>query len=844
MARKPGGSDQVAMLFAAALGHHQRGELQQADALYRQMLALKGDHFDALHYLGVLRHQVGQNDVAIELMGQALAVRERSPECHFNIALAFAALGQWEEAVTHNRRAIALRPDYPVAHLNLGNALKAQGKGEDAAASYRRALAAQPDNPALHCNLANVLADLDRADDAIVHYRRALTLKPDYAEAHNNLGTVLMTLGRIEEAKELHLRALALNPQLAEACVNLGNASKAEGKLDDAIGWYRKALALRADYADAYNNLGAAHVAREQWNEAAAAYRRAVEINPRSAAAHRNLGAALLSLGEATQALQAVARAYALDPNADAKALFAACFKDERSAPYAAAYREQLTAALAEPWGHARDLVGAAISVLLATPGIAACVARATQAWPALLPADTLYGSDRSAVVADRLMRAVLKAAQINHIGFEQFLTNARAALLADAARAIEATEDELAFACALARQCFSNEYVFACSADETARVARLRAEVAACATGASIAALKIAALAAYTMLGDLPEADALARQRLPPAAAALLEQQVREPRREAELRASLPRLTAIDDAVSLRVREQYEQNPYPRWDRTASLGTPQLLDAALGRRFPLVPFRRLGKDRIDYLIAGCGTGRHVASVMQSVSGIQLLAVDLSLASLAYAKRKAEALGLTVEFAQADILKLGAVDKTFDVIDSVGVLHHLADPYAGWRVLLSLLRPGGLMRIGLYSTLAHADIAMAQAMIAQRGLGRSADDIRRFRQDIIALPDDAPAKGVTKLMDFYSLSECRDALFHVQEHTMQVPEIARFLRDNDLDFIGFEIDENVRTRYLARFPDDPARTDLAHWHQFEQENPRTFAGMYIFWLQKRGAAVA
>ena len=104
-----------------------------------------------------------------------------------------------------------------------------------------------------------------------------------------------------------------------------------------------------------------------------------------------------------------------------------------------------------------------------------------------------------------------------------------------------------------------------------------------------------------------------------------------------------------------------------------------------------------------------------------------MLAVDLSLASLCYAKRQALALGLTnIAFAEADILKLGGIGRTFDIVDASGVLHHMADPWAGWRVLLSLLRPGGFMRVGLYSRLARRDINAARALIAERGYASTA----------------------------------------------------------------------------------------------------------------------
>src|SRR5258708_33772232 len=117
----------------------------------------------------------------------------------------------------------------------------------------------------------------------------------------------------------------------------------------------------------------------------------------------------------------------------------------------------------------------------------------------------------------------------------------------------------------------------------------------------------------------------------------------------------------------------------------------------------------------------------------------RMLAIDLSLASLGLAKRMANKLGLTdVEFAQADILQLPSLGRTFNVVDSAGVLHHLADPEAGWRGLESIPRPGGILRIGLFSELARKTGVEARQQIAARGYGQSADEIRRFRQEIMA----------------------------------------------------------------------------------------------------------
>jgi SAM-dependent methyltransferase len=250
--------------------------------------------------------------------------------------------------------------------------------------------------------------------------------------------------------------------------------------------------------------------------------------------------------------------------------------------------------------------------------------------------------------------------------------------------------------------------------------------------------------------------------------------------------------------------------------------------------------FQNLGKTQIDILIAGCGTGQHAIETAQRFSGAKVLAVDLSLTSLAYAIRKTRALERSdIEYGQADILKLAALGRSFDLIESSGVLHHLGDPIAGWRVLVSLLRPGGFMAIGLYSEIARADIVTARAFIAERGYGSTADDIRRCRQELVALEDGRRFRNVIASVDFFSTSGCRDLLFHVQEHRLTIPRIADFIAENGLAFVGFELDHFASQRYRTRFPNDQAMTDLASWDDFEREQPNTFAGMYQFWVQKQ-----
>jgi 2-polyprenyl-3-methyl-5-hydroxy-6-metoxy-1,4-benzoquinol methylase len=293
--------------------------------------------------------------------------------------------------------------------------------------------------------------------------------------------------------------------------------------------------------------------------------------------------------------------------------------------------------------------------------------------------------------------------------------------------------------------------------------------------------------------------------------------QQIAEPLAERALRDAIPHLTAISDDVSRAVQNQYENNPYPRWSDTAAAVSTQ-------------------DKPLEALVAGCGTGRQSVELAQRHPAARILAIDLSLSSLSYALRKTRELGLTnITYAQADITALGNIGRTFDLIEANGVLHHLADPWTGWRVLLSLLRPGGEMRIGLYSERARQPVITAHAFIAKHGYGRTADDIRRFRQDVLA---EETLAMLPQSRDFYTISGCRDLLFHVQEHRMTLPQIKAFIAANGLTFQGFDLDAVTLQAYRTRYPADQAGTDLDCWRAFEEVYPNTFVRMYQFRVRK------
>jgi SAM-dependent methyltransferase len=234
-------------------------------------------------------------------------------------------------------------------------------------------------------------------------------------------------------------------------------------------------------------------------------------------------------------------------------------------------------------------------------------------------------------------------------------------------------------------------------------------------------------------------------------------------------------------------------------------------------------------------LIAGCGTGQHALLAAERYQDANILAIDLSRASLAYAERKRVENGVSnVTFAQADLLRLAELERRFDMIESVGVLHHMAEPLDGWKVLTGLLAPAGVMRIGLYSEIARQPVIRARELIAEWGLGDTAPAIREARRRLILEQDDPGLAAHFISPDFFGLSTCRDLLFHVQEHRFTIPELRAAMNLLGLVFLGLDTPGATMSRYRARFADDPHDLDLSHWEVFEHENPGCFGAMYQF----------
>jgi tetratricopeptide (TPR) repeat protein/SAM-dependent methyltransferase len=753
--------------------------------------------------------------------------------------------GRIAEAMARYDAAVQVDPQYAPAHLNRGNILLASAQFDAARSAYEQAIACDPQYAAAHFNLGNLRYRAGEFAHALRSYQMAVGINPQFADAFVGMANALFGLGRTAEAMEIYRRALTVSPDHAEAHFSLGVLAMTQGQPHEAAISLRRATGLRPDNAAAHRFLGAVLSSLGDLDGAEASLRRACSIQAESPEILNDLAMILQYRSKYPEAVLLLGRALEHSPNWTTKAAFANCAAHMRFTADDSHVRAAVTTAIAEAWTKPHDLCQSALSLIMLDERIASCVHLANDSWPARLPRAVLFGADGlAALAADTLLHTLLDAVPVNSIPFERFLTAARHALLEIASS--EQTPDPadvaaLNFYAALTRQCFINEFVFDCPDRERLAAANCRTTLLALLdANATVPAFLLLAVAAYFPLHFLPDAERLlAASPLGPVDE-VLRQQIREPLQEQTLRASVKRLTPITDSVSEAVRDQYEQNPYPRWVKMEMREQPMPFNAELRCAMPFAPFAPMSDDRApEVLIAGCGTGRDAIFVAQRFRGARVLAIDLSLDSISYAMRKTQELGLSnIEYAQADILELGDVARTFDIIWSVGVLHHLADPFKGWQILLSRLRPGGFMCLGLYSQTARRTVVKAREFITARGYASTPDDIRRFRQDVLAGNTSVEVRSLSRSYAFYSLSDCRDLAFHVQEQRLTLGQIESFLSELGLRFIGFELDLRVLNQYRARFSDDPSCTNLRHWARFEADHPDTFTAMYGFWVQR------
>ena len=854
-----------------AVEAHKAGKLQDAEALYRAILKTQPKHPDANHNLGVMAVSLNKTAAALTLLKIALEANPNQGQFWLSYVDALIKEKQFDNAsnvLEQGKKRGLAGEKVKALEAQLATSLLIQNpesqlltKKPTFTQQRKKVSVKKEKKKNLTSNQINLnqvrSPSLAEVNVLLEHYQKKrldlaenlakdLTQKyPDHQFSWKVLGAVFNQTGRLQDSLTAKQRVVEISPNDEEAHSNLGNTLQELGRLEDAETSYKKAIAIKPDYAEAHYNLGITLQDLGRLEDAETSYKKAIAIKPAYAEAHCNLGITLKELGRLEDALVIAIESIKIKSTIEAKSLFIDLTKKIGIQNWDQSLAQVVITALLDPWGRPSDLMSFACRLLRFDKELVNILNQSKEDDSQSKFDESFLGLIfKKEFAAASLLDAMLSSSHIPDAEIEVFLTSLRRHLLKVAASVIlkeDETEEVTSFYCFLAQQCFINEYVYFQTQEEIKRSHQLLNQLTtALKDKQSIPAVWVISVACYFPLYSVEGAEKLLHQKWSDNVESILKQQIEEPIKELNLRASIRVLTSIENQVSLAVQSQYEENPYPRWVRLPKDSSKKFLNAYMESNFPLSPFRRLVDDiNPEILIAGCGTGQHTIGTSQSIKGARILAVDLSMASLAYAKRKTAELEIAfIEYAQADLLKLSSLDRTFDVIESSGVLHHLENPFEGWEVLLTLLRPHGLMKLGFYSELARRDIVRVRNLISKEGIGSTSQEIRGYRKNLLGQKDSENYGFATSSSDFFSTSACRDLLFHVQEHRMNLKILADFFKDQDLNFLGFEIDSSVMRAYKKRFPNDPAATNLDQWRIYEEENPDTFTGMYQFWIQK------
>ena len=416
----------------------------------------------------------------------------------------------------------------------------------------------------------------------------------------------------------------------------------------------------------------------------------------------------------------------------------------------------------------------------------------------------------------------------------ENFLTTLRTVFSSEVNNIKEISS--LNFLAALASQCILNSYAFYISDSENNLASRLQKDVQEILTnGGVVSPQYIALYATYRPLHTLRDVENIIEafpleEGIKTRFTKLFRMQITEPIERQKRRSEIPALTGISNEISIQIRDQYEESPYPLW-QGARWQTNEL---PIGfRQSTPNPINRNRGEGHRVLIAGCGTGQHAYVYSLALPKADITAIDLSLDSLAYAEQKKLELCMqNVTFCQGDILRLPETGLEFDEISCIGVLHHLQNPLDGLIALRRVFTGEGEFRLAVYTESGRADVVSGIKLREQERFSSTPKDIRRFRKRVLELDEKHQAKRLVKWGDFYSLDACRDLIFNVQEHRFNLMTLSKLIVDAGFVLSSIRTKPRVKDLYHKKYSDTGDEINIQNWYILEQENPGIFGSMY------------
>ncbi|GGX50632.1 class I SAM-dependent methyltransferase [Saccharospirillum salsuginis] len=632
------------------------------------------------------------------------------------------------------------------------------------------------------------------------------------------------------EARLLAQRMLKTTPDCVPALNLIGRIALDEGFYETAEQHLSRALDQAPEDAGCWYSMGHVALAKRQFDKAVQCFGRSLDLAPGETRAATSLVYTFARQGNIVQAFNGyrqLMRVHPEDPHVRAK-LFEVAQHIQ-----ADHYQKELE----------QDVIAWLSLENVDHDGLSLLVASLLKHKYRLDDEDAVI--DLQDLAKDTLLNLALNKLYFTQSYLESFLTLVRKQVLLHSLSSQFSDRALIKLAGAFTLQACHNEHVYAIDEHESDLVDSLRdmletvLKQPAVQPGDCLNALLLYGM--YEPLTELRGARKLANIALnhwPNWARPIVRNALLSGLMEDDLVRTIEPITPISDPVSIEVQAQYEENPYPRWlhlGYNSPTNYGRALESELeGYRAP--QFFNMGT--VQVLIAGAGTGRHALRVAKYFRNVEVTAIDLSARSLAYAQKMAHRYRIrNVRFLQGDLLDIDRLEQQFHVIECSGVLHHMADPEAGLAKLKGQLLPKGVMKIALYSEAARKVVVDARHWIERLGYQPNREDIRRFRNLLMNERLEGDFSALFDSRDFYSTSGCRDLLFHVQEHRFTIPQLKSLLDRHELEFLGFVTSEAIQQRFKQLTPDTPSLRDLDAWHQFEQQEPTTFSGMYQFYTQ-------
>ncbi len=828
--------DHASAYFNAGMAYMNLGNFHEALANFSNALELDSNLIGVYKNIGIACNNLEKFTEAIQYYQQALKQTPNDPEIYRNLGIANDNLSHYSEAQDYYEKALSLSPDDIECYNKYGSSYLKEGDPEGAVNVFLKGLERFPDNLALLINAGSAYNNINSFDKAVEYFQKAARLDATNPKVYSNLALALLNQEKYEQAINYFDHAIELNPKDPMMYYYKGTAYTSMGRDDAALPCYLETISLDPEFSQAQFYAGITLMQTGQPEKSISYYQKAIDLKPDFTNAYVNMGTAYKLTGDNYMASQIYQKAIELDEKSTlALRYFSETVRTQHQIKLTPLLRKHIMLCLHSPDVSSTSINPVANMMLL-------------KDLHGILDADEITEETLSSLVAltQGLLPAYMKFSICTDFRIESFMTRVRHQLLklymANEEQTIK-TDSLTILLEALAYQGFANEYIWYTSDEEEDMLSSLRNSIREkIKAGMQQEASSIFLLSSYYPLSadpDLLSWGLEAYENAPILLKDVLKKQVVEPARERELGKSIECLTSIDDNISSAVQQQYEENPYPRWDSLTAYISAPYISRIKGEIMPSTIELVVTSDEPEILIAGCGTGKHPISCALQDANSNVLAIDLSRASLSYALRKADELYLpNIKFAQADILKLGSLKKQFDIIECCGVLHHMQDPEAGLRVLLSLLKPAGHIKIALYSDLARDAVASLREKPVGDHSDTSLRGLQKIRYDVIRNSPDIHKK-LSIYNDYYTASTFRDLVLHVQEHRFTIPQLIQLLERHSLEFLGFTFtDPRIKLSYKQMFAEDADCINLSNWDEFEKLNPQTFAGMYTFWCRK------